>query len=390
MPVRILFAALPAYGHLYPVMPLASAAAAAGHEVAVASGAPFAGRLPLPTVLQHPPGQGLEPAVGAVYRREPNRKGFEFAVSLFAEELPAVTAPMLVAELESFRPDVVVYEAMNAGAGIAADLLGIPAAALGICLWQPFIPATHRRAIARHERLWAERGRSAPTASALLADRYLDPFPAALQGADLPDIPNRVALRSVGWAEGLDRVPRWLSGPRRRPRVYVTLGTVSFRAVDVFRRVLDDLAHQDVDVLVTVGPEGDPALLGPVPANVHLERYLPQPAVLPFVDLMVSHGGSGTVLGALAHGLPQLVLPQGADHFANADALSASGAGRVLLREEQVPGAIGAAVSGMLGASQERAAAARLQRAIADAPAPQDVLGVLEDLAASRSLVGAR
>src|SRR6266704_1599756 len=77
--VRIVFAAMPAYGHLYPLMPLALAAADTGHEVVVATGAPFLGRLPLPTV------SGFEPEAtltlsgveDEVHRRYPElRAGF--------------------------------------------------------------------------------------------------------------------------------------------------------------------------------------------------------------------------------------------------------------------------------------------------------------------------
>ena len=54
-------------------------------------------------------------------------------------------------------------------------------------------------------------------------------------------------------------------------------------------------------------------LLGAQPAHVRAERFVPQSEELPHCDLVISHGGSGSVLGALAHGLPQLLLPLGAD-----------------------------------------------------------------------------
>jgi hypothetical protein len=47
--VKIIFASIPAYGHLYPLMPLALACADAGHDVTLAVGPPFLDRLPLPT-----------------------------------------------------------------------------------------------------------------------------------------------------------------------------------------------------------------------------------------------------------------------------------------------------------------------------------------------------
>ena len=106
-------------------------------------------------------------------------------------------------------------------------------------------------------------------------------------------------------------------------------------------RAIADLSALDVDVLVAVGPDGDPGLLGELPDQVHVERFVAQSRVLPLVDVMVHHGGTGSVLGALEAGLPQVILPQGADQFANAELLAAVGAGRAVLNDEQAPGAIG-------------------------------------------------
>ena len=66
------------------------------------------------------------------------------------------------------------------------------------------------------------------------------------------------------------------------------------------------------------------ASLGDVPPSVHLERFVDQAAVLRSVDLVVHHGGSGTMLGAAAHGRPQLVLPLGADQFYNGEQISST------------------------------------------------------------------
>jgi UDP:flavonoid glycosyltransferase YjiC (YdhE family) len=120
-------------------------------------------------------------------------------------------------------------------------------------------------------------------------------------------------------------VAAWLSESHTRPRVYLTLGTVSFGAVEVLSRAVAEIAALDVDVLVTVGPEGQPAALGDVPDKVYVERFVAQSAVLPLVDLIVDHGGTGTVLSALEVGLPQLLMPQGADQLLNAEILTAAG-----------------------------------------------------------------
>ena len=99
------------------------------------------------------------------------------------------------------------------------------------------------------------------------------------------------------------------------------------------------------------------------------------------VDLIVHHGGTGTVLGALAAGIPQLILPQGADQFFNAQFLTEAGAARALLNEDQQPGAIRGAVVALLSEGAERAVAQQIQAEIAALPAPADVIPELAALA---------
>jgi UDP:flavonoid glycosyltransferase YjiC (YdhE family) len=142
-----------------------------------------------------------------------------------------------------------------------------------------------------------------------------------------------IPIRSVAYNESNADVPAWLKAPRTRPCVYLTLGTVLFGAVEVLSRAITEIAPLDVEILVAVGPEGEPAALGELADNVHVERFVTQSEVLPQVDLIVHHGGTGTVLGALEVGLPQLLLPQGADQFVNAEMLTAAGAVRALTND---------------------------------------------------------
>jgi UDP:flavonoid glycosyltransferase YjiC (YdhE family) len=117
-----------------------------------------------------------------------------------------------------------------------------------------------------------------------------------------------------------------------------------------------------------------------VPGNVHVERFVAQSAVLPLVDVIVHHGGTGTVLSALEVGLPQLLLPQGADQFLNAETLASAGAGRGLPKDAQQAGAIGEAVQALLGDAPERQNAVKLRAEIAAMPSPADVVTELVKL----------
>lgn len=374
-----MFASLGAYGHLYPMMPLALACADAGHDVVIATGDPFLGRLPLPTVPGFPDGMRLDWAIGEARRRHPQLHGDEFSTAMFADVTAEATVPTMIEQCERTRPDLVVFEGMNTGAGVAASVLGIPSAAYAIALATAIYGTLHPATARFQHRTWRARHRATPE-SDLLADALISPAPPSLRQGDPTSAPI-IPIRSVAYNEAGADAPAWLAAPRTRPRVYLTLGTVSSVAVGVLIHALAEIAALDVEVLATVGPDGDPHALGDVPHNVHVETFVAQSAVLPLVDLIVHHGGTGTVLGALEAGLPQLLLPQHADQFLNARIVTSGGAGRALTHPAAQPGAIADAVRALLGDAPERQAAARLRDEIAAMPAPREVVSTLVQLA---------
>ncbi|MFI7675694.1 glycosyltransferase [Actinophytocola sp. NPDC049390] len=353
--MKIVFASLPAYGHLYPMLPLALACAEFGHDVVVATGDPFLDALPVRTERGVAEGTVLHDVEQETRRNHPDAHGPEFVAWMFGETTIRLVVPDLRKVFERERPDLVVHEVLDIGAAVVAAEFGVRAVAFGLGQWLP--PTTRFYEIAGAD----------PT----LSGGYLDPMPTALQ--DPGAVPSsRRSIRPVPWAPSM---PSW--EPPRERTVYVTLGTVAYGAVEVLRRAVLETAAHDVDVLVAVGPEGDPSLLGELPPNVRLERFVPQAAVFAHVDLVVHHGGAGTVLGTLAAGLPQLILPQGADQPFNAAMIKRAGAGLALANDEQTPGAIGAAVTRLLADGPERATARALARDIAAMPSPAEVASTL-------------
>jgi UDP:flavonoid glycosyltransferase YjiC (YdhE family) len=356
--MKIVFASLPAYGHLYPMLPLALACADAGHDVVVATGEPFLDALPVPTTRAIPEGVGLHTVEQETAANHPGMApGLEFAITMFGETVVGHMTPPLRGVVGRERPDLVVHEHLAIAAAVAATEAGVPSVAFGLGLWnQPIISAYGLAGV-----------------SPEMPGGYLDQIPPSLQ-FPVPLPTSRRPVRPVAWAPAVP-LPSWLPSGRRT--VYVTLGTVSFGAVEVLRRAVLETAAHDVDVLVSVGPEGDPALLGELPENVRPARFVPQAEVLRHVDLVVHHGGAGTMLGTLSAGLPQLVMPQGADQPYNAAAVQRAGAGLALPNEEQTPGAIEAAVGHLLSDCQERAAAQALSKEIAAMPAPAEVAATM-------------
>jgi len=130
---------------------------------------------------------------------------------------------------------------------------------------------------------------------------------------------------------------------------------------------------------MTVGDAADPAELGPLPANVRAERWIPQAEILGEAAAMVSHGGFGTTLGALLSGVPQVVVPLFADHPHNARRIAALGAG--LAADAERPETIHAAAERLVDDSGFRAAAARVAREAFTLPPIDSVASVLLELA---------
>jgi UDP:flavonoid glycosyltransferase YjiC (YdhE family) len=379
--VDVVFAALPAYGHLYPLMPLALATAEAGHRVTVATGAHFADALPLPTVRAFPDHATLSWLEQQTALRFVAEEGIGFGVRMFADVAANTAAETLLPLWDEQRPDLVVLESGNLGAAVAAHVLGIPAVAVAVGVWGPFGPPAYAAVLDYAADQWRRRGATPPADPSQLLAAFVDPLPAALQQS-APEGVRHLPMRSVGFSHGAAPLPDWLAAPALRPRVLLTLGTVAYEAVHVIRTALDGLLELDVDVLVVLGPQGDPDALAGLPDRVHLHRFVPQEQVLAHLDLVVHHGGTGNLLGALGHGLPALVLPQGADQYVNAARLVDAGAGRAFQGDDLVAGAVRDAVAAMLPeGSPERTRAGEIAAEMAAMPAPADVVPVLEGLA---------
>jgi UDP:flavonoid glycosyltransferase YjiC (YdhE family) len=304
--VRVLFAGLASAGHTYPMVPLAVAAWDIGHEVHFAAG-------------EH---------VHSPLRRlglNPFRPADSF-YEIYAEDIEP--------ELKRLRPDLVVHGWGVPEVGVAARRAGIPA------LWHGF-------------------GRMFPDGIGLErpdGGTHLDLCPPSLQDADFLATAERIALRPVPFAE---------PGDFRGPLIYLTLGT-AFGTPEVLTTAIEGLAALGTHVVVATGA----VTLGPQPAHVTARAWVPQAAAISQADLVVHHGGSGTTLGALAAGVPQLVLPQGADQFANAEALCAAGAALRLLPGELTADAV---TEQARKASSCRDAARAIAEEIAAMPSPDEV-----------------
>lgn len=373
--MRILFSGCPGYGHIHPMLPLARAAARAGHDVAVATG---------PDLATHVAGRGYETwAVGPTFAEswdERNAALPDLATVPADRHILLDTAVLfggsavkravdLVPRAQAWRPDLVVHETVEFAGAIAARRSGARHVTHGLGASPP---AAMRTVLGAAMGEVYARWHAPDLAGEVLSAPYLDIWPPALRPCGEPAFGNVVPLRPYpGEVLPTDRLPAALAARPTADIAYLTLGTIFHSAPGVFETCLAGLRDLPLTLVVTVGRDGDPERLGPRRPSVVVERYVPQALLLPRCRLVVSHGGAGTMLGAYAHGIPQLILPQAADHFLNASVAEAAGTAIVLRPGAVTPEAVRSAARRLLD-EPGFGAAARAVRAQIEATAGVD------------------
>jgi UDP:flavonoid glycosyltransferase YjiC (YdhE family) len=322
--MRYLFTTTAGAGHFGPLAPFVTACLHGGHEVMVAAppGLVLPGDVPH-WPLGAPAHEDMAAAFGALPAMSHDEADAWVVAEVFARLDATAALPGLLDAVTGWRPDVVVRESAELAAAVAAELHDVPLVRVGIGLAE-MEERMIRCAAANVDRLRQANGLPADPAGDRLRDTpYVTLFPASLEAPDFPAPPGTRRYRDPAWP-----VPR-----PRRPFVYVTFGSVAGtqpRFAGVYGEALAAVADLDTEVLVTVGRDTDPASFGPVPPHVRVMRWADQATVLGGAAAVVGHGGGGTTLGALAAGVPQVVVPLFAeDQYINARRVAETGAGRI-------------------------------------------------------------
>ena len=298
----MLFSCRPLAGHYEPLLPLAAAAKAAGHAVAFATGDPY---------VERARREGSRPSVpgGArSFRAEwtPRFPGFErlvgdeqrrfFLTEVFANLELVPRAEELERVVDAWAPTCSSSRSRRVGRstgrrGAGDSLVDVSYGSL--------IPSLLLRAAgeaaAPH---WRARGLEPDPLAGLFRHLYVDTWPPSLQNPEIERLAAVQALRPGRRRERpTDEPPAWLDRLGGMPIVYVTMGTIWNRDLDMFRHVIEAVRDEALALVVTVGRQNDPAVLGPQPDNVVVHRYVPQAILLGQCDAVITHGGSGTTLG---------------------------------------------------------------------------------------------
>lgn len=397
--MRVLFTVSAWRGHYFPLVPLGWALQAAGHEVRVACAPSETGHLtaaglcPEP-VLRHldmvtharfnnamcavagewpyptpPPDPLTGAAVADLAELDLLRLMREFQPRI--QQAQRASAQAVATLVRGWRPDLVVHDLLSAEGLLAAALAGVPGM---VHLWGPV--GTHEAGLdlipADHGRAFAEHGCPPPQADQI--SRVIDPCPDPVRGASRA---ARLPVRFVPYnGPGAVHTP----APPRRPRVCLIWGnsTAAIFGEQVFAgpKLLRALGDLDVEVVLTAN-QRDLDALGELPPRVRALANVPLRFVLPACDLVVHHGGAGSVMTALAAGVPQLAVPHGLDQHLIGDRIAAAGAGRCLPNHASTSDDVAAAVQQILADPAVRQAARQLRTALDELPTPAELVGSL-------------
>ena len=227
-----------------------------------------------------------------------------------------------------------------------------------------------------------ESCRSPWTASRPCPDRFLE---LAIAGVEYPRSDLPASIRFVGAlpaeAAAEASLPDWWDDVLSADRVVlVTQGTLANRR-DLTQLIEPAMrALTDLDALVVVTTGRADAELSSVPSNVRVADYVPYSALLPHTDCMVTNGGYGASLQALAHGVPLVIAGQTEDKIEISARLAWTGAAVNLAMDTPAESEIRAAVDAVLTEPDYRSRAKELQAESEQHDALEEIAQAVQDV----------
>ncbi|HEY2599366.1 MAG TPA: glycosyltransferase [Candidatus Dormibacteraeota bacterium] len=355
------------------------------------------------TVLAPPSIEAHVRSTGATYLRDPSAPLYSSATDFPIDELawlrdnvwigPAKQQAAAVLDAtHAARPHVLVVDSALCGALIGAEASRLPRAILGSTL---YAGARDRPSNDPGRAFW-DSGLS--VVNEARATFGLQPVGSVL---DQPEAFDRILILSITELHDPGvRLPdnvRYVGPPPDEDDdqpldlarfaldkvVLVSFSTSQMNQAPILQRVADALAGLPVRGLVTHGPALRPTDLK-LPDNVLALDFANHHAILTRAAAVITHGGHGTVMAALSHGVPVLCMPMGRDQHYVSERVRAAGAA-VVIDSQSRPADIARALQLLMTESSYRVAAVRLRAAIANARARGGAVAELEALAAGRA-----
>jgi hypothetical protein len=371
--VRILISGVPGHGHLLPLLPLARAFRRREDSVAIMVPPSYVPVFVGEDIEVLVAGADNPTVIAEVLRRTGEDVRGECTRDAVIEAFTTARIDLSVGDAlpvaRDWGPDLVIHDVMDFVGPFVAIACGARRVGhtFGSDVSADFIRASTERSMSDYR----DRGiRWQP------ADWVADICPADLQvnGWQAPQgwLPLRPEAHRAPTASAA-RKPRPLTG---QARVLVTFGTV-FTDPEVLTPLIRDLTAKDYGVRVALGLTASPADFAVDRDTVAFEGFRPYAELLDGIDVVVGHGGAGTNLGALAAGLPLVLIPQGADQGGQAERVATAGAAISIAPDAFSPRAVARAVADVLEQPSYRAAARRIANQIAAMPSTDEVTALL-------------
>ena len=360
-------------GNLPPMAAAAELLAARGHDVEVLGSAATQAVFEAGGFAVHPYRRAPEPLTKVAFEAQA-----ESILGIAAGAEIALDVRDLVAD-EHY--DLAVVDCMLPAAVSAVRASGIPVAALVHFLYGPV-----------RQQLLAGGGWTTDLATLAATHRKLGLAP-ALDGLVAWESSELLLVTAPRWFDlGLDYPANVVhAGPlgvrtrthRQRTRVLLSFSTTVMDGQrQLVQRVCDAVAAIGVEAVLTLGPALDTAPLR-LASNIELLPFADHDELLSGCTAVVTHGGLGTTLRAIAHGVPLLLLPLGRDQGLNAERATTLGVG-TKISAGATPPEIGAALTSLLADPRIAAATARLAERIAAAAPDAVAAEAFEQIALTR------
>jgi UDP:flavonoid glycosyltransferase YjiC (YdhE family) len=369
--VRVLLTTTAGSGHFGPMIPFAAAWRAVGHDVIVAAPASF--RAPVERAgfdfrpFADAPQDELDAVFSTLHAVSVDEGNIRVVRDVFATIDASAALPGVNEVIAEWRPDVVVRESCEFAAYIAAERHELPQFRIGAGF------ASFEETMVAHCETTLNALRQSvglepdPGLRRLQASPRLTTLPASADD----DAPGVASQRfSEKPRDASQALPDWWNGASD-PLVYVSFGTVAATVgmfPDLYLAAAGALADVTARILMTTGGSADPAALGSLPPNVHVERWCDEGQVLPQASVVVGHGGFGTLLRILAAGVPMVAVPLFGDQGHNARRIRDTGIGIALDGGPAAIGELGEAVKRVLGDPTFGSAARRVAEEMRSQP----------------------
>jgi UDP:flavonoid glycosyltransferase YjiC (YdhE family) len=376
--MRVLFSAVPAVGHIVPLVGLAQALQVAGHEVR------FATNREVHKLLASAGLQPLEAGMSTGAMREERLRRWpetlqqpptEWATRMWAQVMAPSTLGDLSPIIADWKPQVLVHDEGDYAGPVAASIAGIPWVTHA---WgSPLRPTSELTELAElTSALWESNGLSVPNSAGLYQHALINPCPRFLQN----DSPGA----SIEWPIR----PMLLDADHGGEAELLSVDAyVGFGTVPAFANAFDELAvavrsctDRGLKVVVTA-PNADlrNELAEIDRALVNAREFVTLSSVLPSCKIAITHAGAGTALASLSAGVPMVLVPRGTpSQIRMARACETAGVGRSCTSAWDIGKAVSEVLSNPEMASNATLAAARL----AIIPAASEVVGEVEALVA--------